>query len=185
LVIGKTGVGKSSVINVAFGIKTANVSEFKAGVSDINTEIISGDNDQFVLHDSQGFEPGEDDNLEIVKNFIQSRSAMPDIKDNIHAIWLCFGIPRAGGRILETGIEQLLQLETQTPIIAVFTKYDLLVSRLKKDMKGSATLAEDAKKEADAIVKKACTEPLEKAAGKAVPNVTVSTLKGYEYTLSI
>jgi hypothetical protein len=56
-------------------------------MSDINTEIISGDNEQFVLHDSQGFEPGEDSNYEIVKNFIKNRSAMPDIKDRIHAIW--------------------------------------------------------------------------------------------------
>jgi len=99
------------LINAAFGINEANVSDSKAGVSDINTEIISGDNEQFVLHDSQGSEPGEVKNFEILKNFI--RSAMPDVKDKIHAIWLCFGIPRAGGRILETGIEKLLKLEVQ------------------------------------------------------------------------
>ena len=63
------------------------MSDSKAGVSNINTEIISGDNEQFVLHDSQGFEPGEVNNFEIVKNFIERRSAMPDIKDKIHAIW--------------------------------------------------------------------------------------------------
>jgi len=63
------------------------VSEFKAGVSDINKEIISDDNEQFVLHDSQGFEPGEEDNFQIVKNLMESRNSMPDIKDKIHVIW--------------------------------------------------------------------------------------------------
>jgi hypothetical protein len=66
---------------------TQNVSDLKVGVSDINTEIISGANDQFVLHNNQGFEPGEDNNFEIVKDFIESRSPMPDLKDKIHAIW--------------------------------------------------------------------------------------------------
>jgi hypothetical protein len=63
-----------------------NVSDLNAGISDINTEIISG-NGLVVVHYSQGFEPGEDNNFEIVKNFIESRSAMPDLKDKIHAIW--------------------------------------------------------------------------------------------------
>jgi hypothetical protein len=58
-----------------------------AGKSEINTEILSEDNDQFVLHDSQGLEPGEVENLEIVQRFIERRSKMPDIKDKLHAIW--------------------------------------------------------------------------------------------------
>lgn len=63
------------------------VSKLKAGVSDINTEIISEDNDQFVLHDSQGFEPGEDNNFDLVRKFIEKRSAEHHVKDQIHAIW--------------------------------------------------------------------------------------------------
>ena len=69
-------------------------------------------------------------------------------------------------------------------------------------MKGSKPLAEDAKREADAIVKTTCSEPLEKVAGKVVANVAVSSeseanqssilcihiyiivKSGYEYTLS-
>jgi hypothetical protein len=119
LVIGKSGVGKSSLINIAFGTTQANVAHGKAGVSDINYEIIPPDNEYFVLHDSQGFEHGEEDNFDIVKKFIESRNAMPDIKDKIHVIWLCFGIPRAGGRILETGIEKFLQLETESTYLVL------------------------------------------------------------------
>lgn len=54
----------------------------------INTEIISPQNPRFVLHDSQGFEPSEIDNLERVKIFVQSRGGDDvDLKDKIHVIW--------------------------------------------------------------------------------------------------
>jgi hypothetical protein len=69
-------------------------------------------------------------------------------------------------------------------------------------MAGSKPLTEDVKREADAIVKKSCIEPLEKVAGKEVANMTVSSeseanqsyilfihtciivKSGYKYTLS-
>ncbi|OAX33212.1 hypothetical protein K503DRAFT_650987, partial [Rhizopogon vinicolor AM-OR11-026] len=53
LVIGKTGVGKSSIINHAFGVQKAFASNEQPGKADINTEHISPQNDKFVLHDSQ------------------------------------------------------------------------------------------------------------------------------------
>ena len=51
----------------------------------INEEI---KNSYFVLHDSQGVERNEIDNLDKVKKFIRSRSgeAIP-LKDRVHAIW--------------------------------------------------------------------------------------------------
>lgn len=63
------------------------VSHFKAGSADINFEITSPDNDRFILHDSQGFEPGELKNLGIVKDFIRRRNMMPALQDKIHAVW--------------------------------------------------------------------------------------------------
>jgi len=63
------------------------VSHKEHGVCDIKQEIISPQNPRFVLHDSQGFEPSEIANLDKVKNFIQSRGAGVDLKDQIHAIW--------------------------------------------------------------------------------------------------
>jgi len=93
---------------------------------------------------------------------------------------LCFGIPRAGGRLVETGIEEFFKLKTNTPIIAVFTKYDLLVSRWER----AQLSANDAQKKADAFVKDECIKPLKKAARMQVKNITVSTEKGYECTVS-
>ena len=64
-----------------------NVENHKAGVSDINKEIIAHENGRFVLHDSQGFEPGEVKNFQKVITFLQTRKGMVDVRDQVHAIW--------------------------------------------------------------------------------------------------
>ncbi|KAF4582683.1 hypothetical protein EYR40_002607 [Pleurotus pulmonarius] len=113
LVIGKSGVGKSSLINKTFGVDKASVSEDRPGVSDINFEITSTDNDRFVVHDSKGFEHGEDRNLNAVQRFIEERRGMPELKDKLHAIWLCTEIPSAGGRSFEYGDEVFLRQQIE------------------------------------------------------------------------
>lgn len=95
------------------------------GICDIHTEITSSQNPRFVVHDSQGFEPGAVDNLNIVKSFLEQRASAP-LKDRIHAVWqvsltrgvrfvevcsrLCVQVPYAGGRVFEKGDEELLSL---------------------------------------------------------------------------
>ena len=61
------------------------------------------------------------------------------------------------------------------PIIAVFTKYDLIVSRLKMD---AGAFTDDVKAEADAVVQEQCIEPLRNAAGREVPNMVISSESG-------
>ena len=99
-------MGKSSLINHAFSVDKAvifslhveseatdakslqTISHQEHGVCDINTEIMSPQNPRFVLHDSQGFEPGETHNLDQLKAFIHSRTGdSVDLKEKIHAIW--------------------------------------------------------------------------------------------------
>ncbi|KAG2081993.1 uncharacterized protein F5147DRAFT_735147 [Suillus discolor] len=70
LVIGKTGVGKSSLISNAFGVEKQIVAHDKPGDASIDDEFISSQNNRFVLHDSKGFEPGDKDNLKIVRDFL-------------------------------------------------------------------------------------------------------------------
>ncbi|KAG1892897.1 uncharacterized protein F5891DRAFT_1068363 [Suillus fuscotomentosus] len=197
LVIGKTGVGKSSLINHAFGVQNATTSHAQPGEATIDQEFISPQNDRFILHDSKGFEPGEKDNLNIVRDFIGRRKAMPDLKDQLHAVWLCFEIPRAGGRLLETGVEQFLTSKREgelgeIPIVVVFTKYDTLLDRMERTLNKSFTkdLSKEAvqeltKKSAKDKLKEVCIAPLEKFAGSDMPHVTVST-KGnhHEETLA-
>jgi hypothetical protein len=102
------------------------VSDILPGKADINEEIPSDLNPRFVLHDSLGFEGGDISNLQIVQNFIKTRNGLPDLKDQLHAIWyayylyeytdklilmmrrLCLETPTRNARIFETGIERLL-----------------------------------------------------------------------------
>lgn len=48
---------------------------------------MSKKNERFVVHDSLGFEAGDEDNMEIVKEFVAKRQAMPDMQDQLHAVW--------------------------------------------------------------------------------------------------
>jgi len=103
------------------------LENYKPGEADIQQELVSPENQFFVLHDSKGFEPGDFDNFETVRKFIEQRSRpeLP-VKERIHGIWyanfssyqpvpffsairLCTPTPMAGSRIFETGDEKLLQ----------------------------------------------------------------------------
>jgi hypothetical protein len=44
-------------------------------------------NPQFIFHDSRGFEAGSEDELQIVKSFIEGRAKMTSMEDQLHAIW--------------------------------------------------------------------------------------------------
>ncbi|KZP26940.1 hypothetical protein FIBSPDRAFT_854283 [Athelia psychrophila] len=139
LLVGKSGTGKSSLINYTFNVDVAAVSHGLHGVCDINTPIISAENSRFVLHDSQGFEPGETGNLNTVKDFILSRGDTVDLKDQVHAVWLCAEIPFAGGRVFEIGDEEFLKLGLKVPIVVVFTKFDNLVAHEMLEMMDELT----------------------------------------------
>ncbi|KZP15868.1 hypothetical protein FIBSPDRAFT_895389 [Athelia psychrophila] len=153
-----------------------------AGVHDINREIICRANQQFVLHDSQGFEGGEAENLATVEQFLKDRGADVDISEQVHAVWLCLPIPTTGSRILETSIEKFLKMKTsrklgKMPIIAVFTKYDILLTRTRR--LGSSDPTKDAAKALEAT----CIAPLRKLVKDGIPHSTVSNKKGHEETL--
>ncbi|EDQ98791.1 uncharacterized protein LACBIDRAFT_296173 [Laccaria bicolor S238N-H82] len=109
-----TGVGKSSLINECFGVKDATVAHSKAGVSNINTPIIASENRRFVLHDSQGFEHGEGDNFKKVVYFLKARKDMPNVRDQVHAVWLCFQVSLSeGDRLFEAGVEELFRMKSK------------------------------------------------------------------------
>jgi len=196
LVIGKTGVGKSTLINKAFGVQNATVSHDKPGEVSIERGLVSPQNNKFVLHDSKGFEPGEEDNLKIVQDFINRRRAETDLKDQLHAVWLCFEIPCTGGRLLETGVEQFLTSKRKgelgdIPIVVVFTKYDQLLVQVerttnKSSFKGlsEAAIQDFIKTGAEDKLQEVCIAPLEKFAKSAIPYVTVSTNGKHKETLA-
>ncbi|KAJ6616311.1 hypothetical protein B0H10DRAFT_2037522 [Mycena sp. CBHHK59/15] len=128
--VGGSGAGKSSLINYVFQVNDAKISDYKPGEADIYREITSETNPRFVLHDSEGFEPANIATFDDVRKFILEKSENSlELKDRLHAVWLCIQTPTAGARVVEAGDEQFLQLahKHQIPVVVVFTQYDRLV----------------------------------------------------------
>ena len=112
------------------------MSHSEAGVSDINTAIIASENGRFVLHDSQGFEQGEGENFKKVVDFLKARKDMPNVRDQVHAVWyvycssitgvnkmmkvlrrLCFQVSLSeGDRLFEAGVEELFRMKSNGDI---------------------------------------------------------------------
>ncbi|THV00505.1 hypothetical protein K435DRAFT_964033 [Dendrothele bispora CBS 962.96] len=140
------GVGKSSLVSSIFNIskEQTGVQHGRAGVADINREYTSPSNPRFILHDSQGFEAGSAVNWGTVQSFIKAKCEEKELKNRLHAIWLCLETPRTGSRLLETGDQNLLRTaqELQIPVIVVFTKYDVLFNEKYNELQ-----AEDEEKE--------------------------------------
>ena len=146
-------------------------------MSDIYQEHVSEDNGYFVLHVSQGFEPGDLSNFRTVRTFLEERSrhSLP-LKDRVHCLWciylfrvhaatsqtiirLCVETPTAGGRLFETGDEELVKFAQKiqraffvsphftialnplavrphsVPTVIVFTQYDRLVRTKRAELK--------------------------------------------------
>ncbi|KAG2125433.1 hypothetical protein DEU56DRAFT_570291 [Suillus clintonianus] len=166
------------------------------GEATIDDGFISPQNDRFILHDSKGFEPGGKDNFELVQKFIDRRGKMHDLKDQLHAIWLCFEIPCTGGRFLETATEEFLALKRDNklgkiPLIVVLTKYDELIKQVNFDLPDSALeglsegdINKRIKNEADTKLQEICFEPLKKFAGPNIPHAVVSTKGKYKDTMT-
>ncbi|KAJ7866354.1 hypothetical protein B0H13DRAFT_2281467 [Mycena leptocephala] len=175
LVVGKAGVGKSSLIHYAFGV-TTTISAESRGVCKIDDELVSEQNPLFVLHDSMGFEHGQEENLKEAKQFLERRSgSRVPIHDRVHAIWLCIQIPHAGGRVFETGDQVFLELAAtkNIPLIVVFTQFDKLFNAylLASNAAPNGNFSDPkfrarCLKSAEAELEKNCVKPLKKMSAK-------------------
>ncbi|KAI6019530.1 hypothetical protein BKA83DRAFT_4307267, partial [Pisolithus microcarpus] len=179
LVIGQPGVGKSALINRVFGIEQASSQDLDPGKVDIEKELISQQNDRFVLHESKGFEPADGVGRNDVKLFIEDRKKREHVKDQLHAVWLCLRIPMAdlGERLLEDGEETFLREDTSVleniPTIVVFTKYDKLLTYMRTQKKADPNSA------AEQYLREYCIQPIQNIANDAkLSYVAVSSKPG-------
>ncbi|KIM62676.1 hypothetical protein SCLCIDRAFT_786541 [Scleroderma citrinum Foug A] len=174
LIIGKTGVGKSSLIYRTFGVDEARPANDRRGKAKIEKPLVSKLNKRFILHDSLGFEPGEHDNIALVKSFIERRKTHEDVKEQLHAIWLSFQIPLEtyGQRMMETGMEDFLREKRNIlgdiPTVFVFTKYDKLIDEIEIRWaeEGRDYTESEVEAEAERCLKKRCIEPIEQLTGE-------------------
>ena len=126
IVAGKTGVGKSTLINGMFRENLAEVGVGKPVTT--HMRIISKKGFTLNIYDTRGFELGRDAQTEVKKEVIDTIKkgiASKDVNDAIHCIWYC--INTASNRVEPEEIEWLKALAeenqtTQVPVIIVLTQ---------------------------------------------------------------
>lgn len=104
LIVGKTGVGKSTLINTVFGNKVAKTGSG----SPITQEIVAIHlNKNFTIYDTKGLEMNDfDTTFNSIKEFIET-DRTKKANEQIKVVWLC--ISEAGRRI-EDGEKRLYKL---------------------------------------------------------------------------
>nr|WP_276572529.1 DUF697 domain-containing protein [Enorma phocaeensis] len=126
IVAGKTGVGKSTLINSVFREELAETGIGRPVTRNIRR--ISKPDFPLVVYDTKGFELSEKVQREVkdqVMKIIRDGFACKDINKTIHCVWYC--VNAASNRIEPEEIEGLRELGnenemTQVPIIVVLTQ---------------------------------------------------------------
>ena len=134
IVAGKTGVGKSTLINSVFREKLAETGMGRP-VTEHMRRLTKKDY-PLSIYDTRGFELGKDAQKEVkqeVLNTIREGLATKDVNKAIHCIWYC--INTASNRIEPEEIEWLKDFSrdnqiTQVPVIIILTQ---AFSRKKAD----------------------------------------------------
>ena len=125
LILGQTGVGKSSLINVLVGyeVEKTGVGKpiTKRGIFPHETSINGKD---VVIYDSWGLEVGKDKEWEqIIKDELKRRGVDKDIKDWFHSVTYC--INAGGDKIQDFDINIIKQF--------IEEKYDVVIALTKAD----------------------------------------------------
>ncbi|KAI8681249.1 hypothetical protein NCS55_00375400 [Fusarium keratoplasticum] len=140
VLIGKTGVGKSTLCSKILGIPYEGSDELhgqRTSADRIKDPLTyPGVNDHLELRDSGGFEAGADDTIKETVEYISSNQ-LGDLASQIHCIW--YVISCASERPIQAIDEKFLtgQLVNtgEIPIFAIFTKYDVFVEQIQRKYK--------------------------------------------------
>ncbi len=191
IVAGKTGVGKSTLINAVFKEKLAETGMGKPVTNHMRK--ITKKDVPLAIYDTRGFELGKEVQNEVKKEVVDTISkglATQDINKAIHCIWYC--INTASNRIEPEEIEWLKELSkenqiTQVPIIVVLTQSfskkkaqelrQALINENIDVVQVIPVLAEDYEIEGLGIAKAYGLDILIKVMGEALPEELIETLQ--------
>ncbi len=122
LIVGGTGVGKSSLINKIFGEKVAKISDVKPQTRGIKTFT----HKDVVLLDTEGFELGQEKDNHFEENIIGeiAKRKLGAEKDQIHLIWHL--VAASSERVTDYDVKLFKKLnDFGLPVAVTFTKSDL------------------------------------------------------------
>ena len=191
IVAGKTGVGKSTLINSVFKEKLADTGMGKPVTSHMRK--ITKKDVPLAIYDTRGFELGKEVQAEVKQEVVDTISkglATQNINMAIHCIWYC--INTASNRIEPEEIEWLKELSmenqiTQVPIIVVLTQSfskkkaqemrQVLLNENLDIIQIIPVLAEDYEIEDLGVAKAYGLDVLIKVMGEALPDELIDTLQ--------
>lgn len=194
IVAGKTGVGKSTLINSVFRERLAETGMGKPVTQHMRR--IAKKGVPLTIYDTKGFELGKEVQTEVKKEITETISkglATQDINQAIHCIWYC--INTASNRIEPEEIEWLKELSmdnqiTQVPIIVVLTQAfskkkaqelrQMLLNENLDIIQVIPVLAEDYEIEDLGTAKAYGLDVLIKVMGEALPDELMDTLQNLQ-----
>jgi uncharacterized protein (DUF697 family)/GTP-binding protein EngB required for normal cell division len=122
VIFGKTGAGKSTLINAMFGEDVAKVGNGRPVT--LNTQYFEHPNGYMGIYDSQGIEVGEEGDkiLERLREIIVEKRKGP-VEEQIHVVWYCV---RGGDRRLDDGQAEFIRrlADEGLPVMFVFSQVE-------------------------------------------------------------
>lgn len=194
IVAGKTGVGKSTLINAVFRDKLAETGMGKP-VTD-HMRKISKKGIPLAIYDTRGFELGKEVQQQVKQEVMETISnglATKDINKAIHCIWYC--INTASNRVEAEEIEWLKELSkenqiTQVPIIVVLTQSfskknadamrKMILNENLDVVQVVPVLAEDYEIDEEYVAKSYGLDVLIHVMGEALPDELMDTLQNVQ-----
>lgn len=119
LIVGKTGYGKSTLINTIFDEKLAQSGTGKPITQEIKCYTSTKQPD-LAIYDSRGLELNAPDTITNIEQFLSSNHSK-DPNEQIHIVWFCIAEPSRRLENLEIELFKAIK-QRNFPLVAVITK---------------------------------------------------------------